>query len=171
MGNLIKSMNGSALNVLILNTKPVDGKVLPSSILGRGSYFNYTRRFSVSETEELNTTCTQETNYGKELVGNGRITTIFTLKNNDQFPSADSIRSADELLILEITGDDNVMNDPTAVNPFVVVNAFIGARITGESSSDQVSQTKMQDVDFLFRRKLSGAQWKALYADAVYPAD
>ena len=183
--NNTQSFNGSALNVLFLQSTPAgldkdenkgaDGKAIGgydcvgNGILARGTNFSYNRRFSHSETEELNTTFTKETNYGKEMVGSGRIQTIFTLKNNDALPSADSLRKASELTILEITGDDHSLNNASLDNPFVVLNAFIGCRIVGESSATQVSQTKMQDVEIIFRRKLSGAEWKAIIASANYP--
>ncbi len=165
---LNQSFNGSALNVVLVG-QDANGKQV--KILARGSNFTYTRRFSYSNPDELNTTHVQETNLGREELGTGRIAVVFTLNNNDALPSADTIRSLKEFTILEITGDDHPLNDSTKADPNVVMNAFIGARIVGESSGSAVNQTKMIDVEVIFRRKLSGAMWKAQQADAVYPAN
>jgi hypothetical protein len=164
-----KSYNGSALDVLILSSSdPAAG-----SILARGQNFNYTRRFSISQVDEINTTHVQETNYGREELGNGTLATAFTLKNNDNLPSWEWIRSESELWILEVTGLDHPfpkIADAATTKP-IVLHAFEGCRIVGDSGGTQVGQTKMMNIELVFRRRLSGAQYKKVVSTSVYLAD
>jgi hypothetical protein len=165
--------NGTALKVVFIKGSVVNGStVQPVDIAARGNNFNYSVATPVTQADEINKRFVQETNYGRQELGSGRIDVVFNLMANDQLPTAKTLAEQQEMTILEMTGDDHPMT--TIVNGVatpVVLNAFLGVRIVNQGSGAAVNQQKMLNVDVIFREHLNGEQWKMLNQSANYPAD
>ena len=161
--------NGTALKVIFVKGEIIAGSPLnAANIAARGNNFNWAVSTPLTQADEINQTFVQETNYGRQELGTGRIDVVFNLRANDQMPTWDSIRTESEMTILEVTGDDHV---GTIDGIPTILNAFLGCRITNQSSATIVNQQKILSVDISFRQRLTGADFKKKVGDAFrYPA-
>jgi len=165
--------NGTALKVIIFKGgASAEGKVNPINIVGRGQNFNYQVATPVTQADEINSRIVKETNHGRQELGSGRIDVVFNLQANDQLPTAQTLGAEQELICLEVTGDDHPATEQDADgNPTpIVLNAFLGMRIVNKASATSVNQQKMLGVDVIFRQHLTGLEYKALNESSPYPA-
>ena len=163
-----RGYNGSALKVILIGGYAVGKLLAAANIIARGQNFTYDVQYPVSQADEINTTFVTETNHGRQELGSGRIAVVFNLQANDQMPYFDNIRSAPELTILEVTGEDHPMST-AATN--TILHAFAGVRIVGIGSGVAVGQQKMLDVSVVFRQRIPGKVWIATHtAGLTYPA-
>lgn len=154
-----KTFSGSALHVIVAKASE---KGL--NIIARGQNFNYSHNFEVTPIEEYNTRFVQETVNGKQGIGTGSLATMLILKVNDALPTYKDLMKEEELIIYQVTGEDELI-------PNEVINAFLGAKITGRSGGHSSTGIAMLNVPFIYRKHLTGSDYKKLNQSALYPAE
>lgn len=153
-----QSWNGQRFNGYLIRP---DG----SQVIARLTDVGFDTALSVTNPDEISVPYVQETNYGREEMTRGNITEVWSLLNNDNLPSWETIWGRDDVDMLMVLFVDTP-------NGRIVGDVVEGVKITNKGSRVGVNQQRYLNVGFLGRRKLSGAQYKALVnTGAYYPAD
>jgi len=139
-------------------------------VIARATGFSWQVALPVAQADEINTTFVKETNHGRQEMGSGSISAVFSLSFSDELPTENTIRSDEEYEILEVTGDDHPMTNAITNTP-TILTAFIGVRFVNLSSAIQINQTKMLNVEVVFRKRQNGFEYVAQHTNAFqYPA-
>ncbi len=111
--------------------------------------------------------------YATELVsgamnpGQLQIQTVYFLKLDDNMGNHSNLILDKEYTAIVARGDEC---DPNLIQKLDVLNFFKGVKIAANSANTASGQNYMRTVSFMYRKRITGIQYKAANAASKYPA-
>lgn len=112
--------------------------------------------------------------YATEIVmgatnpGQLQVQTVYFLKLNDYIGNHSNLILNKEFTALVGLGDQN---DPDLLAKLEVLDFFKGVVVTANSANFSSGQQYMRNISFMYRKRITGIQYKAANAASKYPAE
>ncbi|GAB1348373.1 hypothetical protein MASR1M107_05850 [Ignavibacteriales bacterium] len=138
------------------------------SLIARGIGANWNDNAQQMPVMEWGERVATEIVTGAQNPGQIQITSIYFLGLNDNLGSYSNLRDDKEFIGMIRMSKQA---DPLTVAALKVTDVFIGMKIANNSGGFSAQQMYMRNFALIYRKRITGAQWKKYNPSSPYPAN
>lgn len=154
-----RAFSGADLVILLL-----DGA---ANLIARGVGVSWSDNNQQQPVMELGHRAATEIVTGAMNPGQLQVQTVYFLKLNDYIGNHSNLILDKEYTAIVGLGDEN---DPDLLGKLEVLDVYIGVKINANSGNLAAGQNYMRTVSMIYRKRLTGIQYKVANAASKYPA-
>ena len=139
-----------------------------ANLIARGVGVSWSDNYQQTPVMEYGKRAPTEIVTGAANAGQLQVQTIYFCEINDNMGTHSNLKLDKEYTAVVAFSDDS--NDPALIDKLDVLDFFKGVKVIANSGNFSAGQNYMRNVSFMYRKCLTGAQYKKAVPASAYPA-